>query len=161
MNCSGGRILTDRSVAASACEEQRLAGRTVVFTNGCFDILHKGHIVVLEAASREGDYLVVGVNSDCSVRRLKGAGRPVMPLESRMACLAAIRFVDLVVPFDEPDPAALVEALAPSVMVKGGDYRAGEIAGASSVLSAGGRVVIVPLFPGYSTSSAIERVGTP
>jgi D-beta-D-heptose 7-phosphate kinase/D-beta-D-heptose 1-phosphate adenosyltransferase len=114
--------------------------------------------MLLETARGLGDMLVVGLNSDESVRGLKGPGRPVMSLASRAACLAALRCVDLVVPFDEPTPAALVDALEPDILVKGGDYAPGEVAGGESVIRRGGRVVIVPLLEGFSSTAAIERM---
>jgi D-beta-D-heptose 7-phosphate kinase/D-beta-D-heptose 1-phosphate adenosyltransferase len=151
-------VASSRADAASRCRRARAAGLSIVFTNGCFDILHAGHVMLLEAARGLGDMLVVGLNTDESVRGLKGSGRPVMPLASRAACLAALRCVDLVVPFDEPTPASLVDALEPDILVKGGDYSPGEVAGGESVIRRGGRVVIVPLLEGFSSSAAIGRM---
>jgi len=130
----------------------------IVLTNGCFDILHPGHVAYLEQARALGDRLVVAVNDDESVRRLKGAGRPVNPLEHRMAVLAGLASVDWVVPFSEDTPARLVETLAPDVLVKGGDYRVEDIAGHESVLARGGRVEVLPFVDGYSTSGIIARM---
>lgn len=151
-------VASGRSDAAARCRRARAAGLSIVFTNGCFDILHAGHVMLLETARGLGDMLVVGLNSDDSVRGLKGPGRPVMPLASRAACLAALRCVDLVVPFDEATPASLVDALEPDILVKGGDYSQDEVAGGESVIRRGGRVVIVPLLEGFSSTSAIERM---
>lgn len=130
----------------------------VVFTNGCFDILHLGHVEYLEAASQLGDVLVVGLNSDASVRQLKGPTRPVLPQEARARILAALEFVEAVIIFDEETPEKLIEALRPDVLVKGGDYTEDQIAGASLVRAYGGEVVILPYIPGYSTTSLIQKI---
>ena len=132
-------------------------GKTFAFTNGCFDILHQGHIFSLTKAASEADYLIVGLNSDKSVERLKGPGRPVNQQESRAIVLASLVMVDAVIIFEEDTPLNLVKALLPDVMVKGGDYRVNEIAGAGEVIAAGGRVVINPILEGFSTTSIIER----
>jgi rfaE bifunctional protein nucleotidyltransferase chain/domain len=130
----------------------------IVFTNGCFDILHRGHVEYLFAARALGDRLVVGLNSDPSVRRLKGAERPVNGEDDRAMVLAGLAAVDAVTVFGEDTPLALVEALLPDVLVKGGDYRFEEIVGAPEVVAAGGEVVIAPLVPGRSTTSILQRV---
>jgi D-beta-D-heptose 7-phosphate kinase/D-beta-D-heptose 1-phosphate adenosyltransferase len=130
----------------------------VVFTNGVFDLLHVGHIDVLTAARAEGDALVVGVNGDASVRRLKGPKRPVRSQVERAALLAALECVDAVAIFDEDTPLELIRALQPDVVVKGGDYTPDTVVGADLVRARGGRVVIVPLTPGHSTTSTIERM---
>lgn len=129
----------------------------VVFTNGCFDILHRGHVEYLDYARGLGDRLVVGLNTDRSVRRLKGPARPVNPEEDRAVVLAGLASVDAVVLFDEDTPAELVSALLPDILVKGGDYLPDEIVGAEDVAAAGGRVVVAPLVPGRSTSGIIQR----
>jgi D-beta-D-heptose 7-phosphate kinase/D-beta-D-heptose 1-phosphate adenosyltransferase len=131
---------------------------TLVFTNGVFDILHRGHIAYLCAARALGDSLIVGVNTDASVTRLKGAGRPVNGLEDRTFVLAALECVDAVVAFDEDTPRALIAALLPDVLVKGGDYTAETIVGRAEVEAAGGRVETIPLVPGRSTSGTIARM---
>ncbi|HLA90716.1 MAG TPA: D-glycero-beta-D-manno-heptose 1-phosphate adenylyltransferase [Gemmatimonadaceae bacterium] len=137
----------------------RTAGETVVFTNGVFDLLHPGHIDLLCGARAEGDRLVVGLNSDASARRLgKGPDRPVRPEGERAYVLAAIEAVDAVVVFDEDTPLALVRHLEPDVIVKGGDYAPSSVVGAAEVTARGGRVVIVPLTPGQSTSAILERL---
>jgi D-beta-D-heptose 7-phosphate kinase / D-beta-D-heptose 1-phosphate adenosyltransferase len=133
------------------------AGR-LVFTNGCFDLLHRGHVEYLFAARRLGDRLVVGVNADDSVRRLKGGGRPVVPLADRLYVLAGLACVDAVVPFAEDTPRQLIAALLPDVLVKGGDYRAEDVVGAEEVRAAGGEVVIMPLVEGRSTTSILQRL---
>jgi len=131
----------------------------VVFTNGVFDLLHAGHVSLLEAARAEGGALVVGINSDASARRLaKGAGRPVVPGPERARLLAALACVDCVVPFDEDTPLALITALRPDVLVKGADYAPEAIVGADAVVSWGGRVVRVALVPGHSTTQLLQRL---
>ncbi|HVE78086.1 MAG TPA: D-glycero-beta-D-manno-heptose 1-phosphate adenylyltransferase [Gemmatimonadaceae bacterium] len=131
---------------------------SVVFTNGVFDLLHPGHVDVLTAARRHGDHLVVGLNTDASVRRLKGPDRPVRREAERAYVLAALGCVDAVVLFDEDTPLELIQALGPDVLVKGGDYEESTIVGAREVRARGGRVVVVPLTPGQSTTSLIERL---
>jgi len=139
----------------------RAAGRRVVLTNGCFDLLHAGHVALLEAARREGDVLVVAINSDASVRRLKGAGRPLVPEPERAEALSALEAVDRVVAYDQDTPLAVVKALLPDVLVKGADWAEDAIVGRAEVESAGGRVVRVGLVPGRSTTSLVERIRRP
>jgi D-beta-D-heptose 7-phosphate kinase/D-beta-D-heptose 1-phosphate adenosyltransferase len=136
----------------------RLLGKTVAFTNGCFDILHQGHIASLSDAAREADYLIVGVNSDASTRRLKGEQRPINDEQARATLLASLLMVDAVIIFDEDTPLELIEAVEPEVLVKGGDYTLEQIVGAKEVLASGGRVVINPIVPGYSTTGLIEKI---
>ena len=136
----------------------RAAGQKVVFTNGCFDLLHPGHIRTLEAARRLGDVLVVGLNSDSGVRQLKGAGRPVLPERERAEILAALEGVDAVVIFDEPTPQRIIAALLPDVLVKGGDWAGDQIVGRAEVEGAGGRVVSIPVALGYSTTAILQKV---
>ncbi|HEX3234393.1 MAG TPA: D-glycero-beta-D-manno-heptose 1-phosphate adenylyltransferase [Gemmatimonadales bacterium] len=134
----------------------------VAFTNGVFDLLHPGHVELLEAARREGGALVVGLNSDASVRRLgKGAERPVAAEAARARVLAALAAVDCVVLFDDETPRQLIEALAPDVLVKGADYSRDRIVGADWIEARGGRVVRVPLVAGFSTSALVERLRAP
>jgi rfaE bifunctional protein nucleotidyltransferase chain/domain len=133
------------------------AGR-VVFTNGVFDLLHPGHIDVLVGARRHGDRLIVGVNSDASVRRLKGPERPVRSAPERCYVLAALAAVDAVVVFNEDTPLELIKTLRPDVLVKGGDYTEASIVGAPQVRSWGGDVIVIPLTPGHSTTATIERL---
>jgi rfaE bifunctional protein nucleotidyltransferase chain/domain len=130
----------------------------LVFTNGCFDLLHRGHVEYLYAARELGDQLVVGVNTDDSVRRLKGEGRPVMSLEDRLYVLAGLACVDGVTPFDEDTPRQLIATLRPDVLVKGGDYRPEDVVGAEEVRAAGGDVVILPFLEGRSTTGIIQRL---
>jgi D-beta-D-heptose 7-phosphate kinase/D-beta-D-heptose 1-phosphate adenosyltransferase len=140
-------------------EQAKLTGQRVVMTNGCFDILHPGHVSYLQQASAQGDLLVVAVNDDDSVRRLKGPSRPVNPTADRMAILAALACVEFVVPFSEDTPVRLIEAVAPDVLVKGGDYKVEEIAGHESVLARGGRVITLDFVEGHSTSGMLARLG--
>jgi len=140
-------------------ELARHAGRSVVFTNGVFDLLHPGHIELLCFAKQQGDILVVGVNDDDSVRRLKGGKRPIFPLAERMEVLAAIAAVDYVVPFAEDTPLALIKGMARiDVLVKGGDYRPHEIVGRDEVLALGGKVLSLPFNSGYSSSGLIQKI---
>ncbi len=136
---------------------QTVRGR-LVFTNGVFDLLHPGHVDVLIGARARGDALIVGVNSDASVRRLKGSARPVRSAPERCYVLAALEMVDGVVVFEQDTPLELIVALQPNVLVKGGDYAEASIVGASEVRSWGGDVVVIPLTPGHSTTSTIERL---
>lgn len=130
----------------------------VVFTNGCFDILHAGHIKYLEAAAQKGDRLVIAVNDDDSVRKLKGSSRPINVLNSRMYLLASLRCVDAVFPFHEDTPLDVINELKPDVLVKGGDYKVDEIAGASEVLSWGGKVEVIPFVEGFSTTKLESKI---
>jgi D-beta-D-heptose 7-phosphate kinase/D-beta-D-heptose 1-phosphate adenosyltransferase len=131
---------------------------TLVFTNGVFDVLHRGHVEYLEAARALGDHLVVGLNADASVRRLKGPTRPVNPQEDRAVVLGGLAAVDAVVLFEDDTPLRLVEALLPDVIVKGGDYQPETVVGAREVVAAGGRVVIAPLLEGRSTTRIVQRI---
>ena len=136
----------------------RLSGKTVVFTNGCFDILHVGHVRYLAEARTLGDVLVVGLNTDASVRRLKGPARPLNSESDRALVLAALASVDYVVPFADDTPLALIERVVPDVLVKGGDYRAEDVVGADVVLRAHGTVRILPFVLGKSTTGLIDRI---
>ena len=131
---------------------------TVVFTNGCFDLLHPGHVRYLERARELGDALVVGVNADASVRRLKGAGRPLVPEGDRAEVLAALRSVTAVTLFDEDTPLELIGALRPDVLVKGGDYDVDDIVGRDLVEGVGGEVRVIPFIDGYSTTAVLDRL---
>jgi D-beta-D-heptose 7-phosphate kinase / D-beta-D-heptose 1-phosphate adenosyltransferase len=137
----------------------RPRGGVLVFTNGCFDLLHRGHVAYLYAARALGDALVVGLNTDASVRRLKGEGRPVVSEDDRAFVLAGLGCVDAVTLFDEDTPRALIAALLPDVLVKGGDYRRENVVGGEEVEAAGGRVEILPLVPGRSTTAILQRAG--
>ena len=139
---------------------RRDAGKsTIVFTNGCFDLLHVGHIRYLQKAKKLGDLLIVGINSDSSVRALeKAQGRPIIPAEQRAEVLAALECVDFVVPFDEANPARLIEHLLPDILVKGGDWSPDRIIGRDVVVAHGGHVSSIPLVPDVSTTKIIERI---
>ena len=155
-----GRVLTWHEAIVRRAREKR-NGRRVVFTNGCFDLLHPGHIETLERARACGDVLIVGVNSDRSVQEMKGAGRPIMPEQERAELLAALDPVDGVVIFDEPTPREIVSALGPDVLVKGGDWASDRIIGREEVEAVGGRVVQVPVVSGYSTSAMVRKIQEP
>jgi D-beta-D-heptose 7-phosphate kinase/D-beta-D-heptose 1-phosphate adenosyltransferase len=147
-----------REQAKTVIEGERRAGRRVVFTNGCFDLLHVGHVRYLEEARRKGDVLIVAVNADAAVRALKGAERPILPLDERLRILAALAAVDYVVPFEEPTPHALLRELRPDVLVKGGDYGVEGVVGREIVWEYGGEVCVVPATEGLSTSRTVERI---
>lgn len=134
------------------------SGKIVVFTNGCFDILHRGHIDYLSKASALGDTLVIGLNSDASVRRLKGEHRPLQDEGSRSEVMASLSFVDYVILFEEDTPLELIKLLQPDILVKGSDYALHEIVGAKEVMQRGGRVIPLDYLPGYSTSAIEERI---
>ena len=154
---SVGRVL--EPVEASLWRaELRARGKKVVFTNGVFDLLHAGHVDLLERAKALGDALVVGVNTDASTRRLKGERRPLLPQTDRTRVLAALAAVDVVVLFDEDTPESLVRLLEPDVLVKGADYAEDQIVGKETVESRGGRVVRLPLMEGRSTSAIVEEI---
>jgi rfaE bifunctional protein nucleotidyltransferase chain/domain len=148
---STGELLSER-------ERLRAEGKRLVFTNGCFDILHVGHVRYLQAARGLGDALVVAINSDASVREIKGEGRPIMNEDERAEMLASLVAVDYVTVFDESSPRSLIAALLPDVLVKGGDYSLDEIHGREEVEAAGGRVLSLPFVEGASTSSIIEKI---
>jgi rfaE bifunctional protein nucleotidyltransferase chain/domain len=132
-------------------------GRTVVFTNGCFDLIHAGHIRLFREARKLGDVLIVALNSDASIRRLKGRSRPIFPLKERQEILAAVEDVDFVTSFSEDTPRRIIGSLLPDVLVKGGDWKPDQVVGREEVEAAGGRVVIVPYLEGRSTSSIIRQ----
>ncbi len=136
----------------------RVTGKTIAFTNGVFDILHQGHIFSLSQAAKEADILIIGLNTDASVKRLKGDSRPVNNQESRALLLASLQIVDAVVLFEEDTPLQLISSILPDVLIKGGDYTVEQIAGANEVIAAGGRVVINPILEGFSTTGIIEQI---
>ena len=133
-------------------------GQVVVFTNGCFDLLHRGHVHLLRAAKALGDLLIVAVNSDTSVKAIKGPDRPILPETDRLELIAAMEMVDYVVLFEEPDPYNTIVALRPKVLVKGGDWSSEEIIGADIVRGDGGEIVVLPYLKGFSTTEIIEKV---
>lgn len=148
----------DKAALLRYCRSQQVKGRRLVFTNGCFDILHHGHIDLLAKAADEGEVLIVGVNTDASVRRLKGAERPVNSEQDRVLQLASLLCVDAVCLFDEDTPLDLIQSVAPDVLVKGGDYTLDTIVGAAEVQAKGGKVAIIPFVSGYSTSALIDTI---
>ena len=150
--------ITTAEKLATRLEVARVHGEKVVFTNGCFDILHAGHVRYLAAAGAEGDLLVVGLNSDASVRSIKGDNRPIVPQAHRAEVLASLGCVDYVVLFDSPDPLSLIQALKPDVLVKGADWAEETIVGRDFVKSTGGRVKRISLVPDISTSRIIEKI---
>lgn len=154
----GGRGLVDEEELAAMVGEAKLREESIVMTNGCFDFLHAGHVAYLEEAKSLGDRLIVAVNDDESVRRLKGDGRPVNTLQDRMAVLAGLAAVDWVVPFSEDTPARLIQKILPDILVKGGDYQPDDIAGAKDILKNGGEVRILPFREGHSSSNIIEKL---
>ncbi len=152
------RILP-RRLLAERLRQARRGGKRVVFTNGCFDILHAGHVTLLERARAQGDLLVVGLNDDASVRGIKGPSRPVNPEWNRALVVAALVPVDFVCLFGEPTPLELIRELEPDVLVKGSDWRDRGVVGQAEVEARGGRVVLVDLLPGESTTAIVERAG--
>lgn len=142
------------AIAAAA----RAKGQTVVFTNGCFDLLHCGHVHTLRQAKAAGDVLIVAVNSDRSVKSIKTPQRPILPETDRVELIAAMEMVDYVILFDEPDPYKLIAAIKPQVLAKGGDWSSDKIIGADIVEADGGRVVVIPYLKGFSTTEIIERI---
>ncbi|SMP41689.1 rfaE bifunctional protein, domain II [Desulfonatronum zhilinae] len=140
------------------CNRASAHPRPLVFTNGCFDILHAGHVHLLRRARAHGDMLVVGLNSDASITRLKGPSRPVTPLKQRAYVLAGLECVDAVIAFDEDTPLELIKAIQPDVLIKGGDWAKDRIVGAAEVASWGGGVFSLDLLPGFSTTAIVERI---
>jgi len=136
----------------------KVTGKKVSFTNGCFDILHPGHLFSLKQAADEADFLIVGLNSDASVRKLKGPSRPINNTESRALVLANLIVVDAVIVFEEETPLELIKAILPDVMVKGGDYTIEEVVGGKEVIANGGKVIINPIVEGFSTTGLIEKM---
>lgn len=150
--------IVSRADAAALAAAWREAGEKVVFTNGCFDVIHLGHVRYLEQAKALGNRLVIGLNADGSVKRLKGPGRPVNDEQARAAVLASLRFTDAVVVFEEDTPLELIKAVKPDVLVKGGDYKIENIVGADFVIESGGKVEIIGFVEGYSSSKIIQKL---
>jgi rfaE bifunctional protein nucleotidyltransferase chain/domain len=146
----------DEAVVIAA--QARRDGKSVVFTNGCFDILHRGHVHVLRQAKALGDLLIVALNSDRSVKAIKGPRRPILPEIDRVELIGAMEMVDYLVLFDEPDPYNLIAAIKPNILAKGGDWSAEKVIGADVVEQAGGRVELIPYLKGFSSSAIIERI---
>jgi D-beta-D-heptose 7-phosphate kinase/D-beta-D-heptose 1-phosphate adenosyltransferase len=150
--------LVSRDGLEAAAAQWRDAGRRIVFTNGCFDLLHPGHLALLRDARGQGDVVLVAINSDDSVRRLKGNDRPIYPQEERAEILLALRWVDAVTVFDEDTPLETIEIVQPDVLVKGAEYGAGEIVGEKFVVAHGGEVRRFPMKNGYATSAIVRRI---
>ena len=144
--------------AITQSNKWKSSGNRIVFTNGCYDLIHRGHIDLLSKAKSKGDKLIVGLNSDRSVKQLKGNDRPIQNFDDRLIILDAIKSVDMVVGFDEDTPDKIIKELLPNVLVKGGDYSIDNVVGADTVISHGGSVEIVDLIPGKSTSSLIDNI---
>jgi rfaE bifunctional protein nucleotidyltransferase chain/domain len=157
LEVTNNKIL-DIKVLGNRLAMWRLFNNKVVFTNGCFDILHRGHIEYLSQARDKGEILVIGLNSDASVKRIKGKGRPVQDETSRALVLASLRIVDAVVLFDEDTPFELIKIVKPDVLVKGADYTEDTIVGADIVKASGGEVVVIPIVEGYSTSRILKVI---
>ena len=151
------KIMTVQQVKA-LMHAWRVVGKTVSFTNGCFDILHPGHLFSIAQAAKEADYLIVGLNSDQSIKRLKGMDRPINDTSSRAIIIANLAMVDAVVVFEEDTPYELISTLLPDVLVKGGDYTIDTIVGAKEVIANGGKVIINPIVAGFSTTQIIEKI---
>ena len=156
-NSLQNKILTHDQLQRKAAQWKMLS-KTIVFTNGCFDILHAGHIASLNSAAQLADVLVVAVNSDASIKGLKGKNRPVNDENARALLLASLAMVDAVIVFSEPTPIKIIQAIRPDVLVKGGDYKVDDIAGAKEVIGWGGQVNINPIVEGYSTTAIIEKL---
>ncbi len=152
------KILTDPEKLHRLLLRLKFFKKKIVFTNGCFDLLHIGHVDYLEQAAALGDILFVGVNTDASIQALKGPERPIQPELSRYRVLAALAAVDFVVPFSEETPLDLIRKILPDVLVKGDDYQAEQIVGYSEVTNAGGKVITIPLVKGFSSSQIIEKI---
>jgi rfaE bifunctional protein nucleotidyltransferase chain/domain len=155
---SGARPNPTLAQVARQVQKRRAAGQRIVLTNGCFDLLHPGHVDGLRRARELGDCLVVAVNGDASVRRLKGPGRPIVPLAERLELLTALRWVDLAIDFDDATPIEIIRAVRPDVWVKGADWRDTETPEAAAVRESGGEIAYLELVPGYSTTSIVERI---
>jgi D-beta-D-heptose 7-phosphate kinase/D-beta-D-heptose 1-phosphate adenosyltransferase len=151
-------VLIEREALSSWARAQHEAGKTIVFTNGCFDLIHPGHLSLLEAAAGKADILLVAINDDDSVRRLKGNGRPIYPARERAEILLALRWVDYVTLFPEDTPMETIELVRPHVLVKGAEYREEDIVGAKFVAGYGGEVSRIRMKPGYSTRELIRKV---
>jgi D-beta-D-heptose 7-phosphate kinase/D-beta-D-heptose 1-phosphate adenosyltransferase len=156
-NSLSEKLITSENIKFKLAQLKML-GKTIAFTNGCFDILHAGHIASLAEAAKHADVLIVGLNSDSSVTKLKGSNRPLNNELSRAQILASLTMVDIVIIFEEDTPESLIKIIKPDVLVKGGDYKVEDIAGAKDVLEAGGKIILNPIEPGFSTSDLIKKI---
>ncbi len=148
----------DKDLNFEELQNWRKQGKTIVFTNGCFDLLHRGHLDLLSQSAKFGDYLIVGLNSDKSVKKIKGNNRPIEPQNVRMKNLAKLTYVKSVYIFNDQTPLKLIKIIKPNVLVKGGDYSKDEIVGSREIIKWGGRIEIIPLTPGYSTTTIIKNM---
>lgn len=153
-------MIVTLALLCEICHKLRKLNNKIVFTNGCFDILHAGHVTYLEAAKKLGDILIVGLNSDISVRKLKGETRPVNSQVDRGTVLSALRAIDYVIIFDEDTPLKLIEQIMPDILTKGGDYTPNTIVGAEFVQQKGGEVIVIPLVKGKSTTSILQKINS-
>lgn len=151
-------IIETRSELSKKIHSLRKEGKKIVFTNGCFDIIHVGHVTYLSKAKSLGDILIVGINTDSSVKKLKGPNRPINNLDSRMVVLDSLKSVDFVVPFEEENPIPLIELIKPDIHVKGGDYKEDSLVESKAVKSNGGKIVIIPFVSGYSVTSLLGKI---
>ncbi|MCX7975278.1 MAG: D-glycero-beta-D-manno-heptose 1-phosphate adenylyltransferase [Candidatus Aminicenantes bacterium] len=156
----GARIILDWKKLKELREKWRHQGKKVVFTNGCFDLLHAGHIWLFKKAKELGDILIVAVNSDASLRRLKGPKRPVFPLKERLEILAAIEDIDVLTAFSQDTPQKIISLLRPDILVKGGDWPPDQVVGRKEVEESGGRVILIPYLPGLSTTQLLQKIIT-
>lgn len=152
-----GKRVSKREIK-EICERERKKGKTIVFTNGCFDILHPAHIRLFKFAKSKGDILVVGINTDRSVQKNKGAGRPIFSLKERVEILSAISYIDYIVPFGSLTPLNLIKVVKPKIIVKGGDYTPEQVVGKKEVERWGGKVIIFPYIENYSTTEMIKKI---
>jgi rfaE bifunctional protein nucleotidyltransferase chain/domain len=151
-------IITNKELLINLIEELRKNNLKIVFTNGCFDILHKGHVKYLSEAKKFGDVLIVGINSDSSIKKIKGNKRPIIPLESRIEVLDAVNSVDFVIPFEEETPLELISVIKPDIHVKGGDYTIESLPESKLILEYGGEIKIMTLVNGYSTTNIVNSI---
>jgi D-beta-D-heptose 7-phosphate kinase/D-beta-D-heptose 1-phosphate adenosyltransferase len=158
MKKGGAKIILNWAEVLSLREKWRRQGKKVVFTNGCFDLLHAGHVYLFKEAKKLGDRLIVAVNSDGSLRRLKGPKRPVFPLRERLEILAAIEYIDVLTVFRQTTPQKIISLLRPDILVKGGDWPPDQIVGRREVEASGGRVVLIPYIKGLSTTELIKKI---
>lgn len=152
------KIIKDISILREKLAEEKSKGKKIVFTNGCFDLIHKGHITLLKKAKSEGDLLVVAINSDNSIRKIKGENRPIYPEDERAEILAAFQMVDFVTIFNEDNPHKIISELKPDVLVKGGDWTVETVIGRDIVEANGGEVIIIPQIKGFSTSKIVDKI---
>ncbi len=160
MSKKGAKIILDWKQLSLLREKWRRQGKKVIFTNGCFDLLHAGHVWLFKEAKKLGDILMVAINSDASLRRLKGPERPVFPLKERLEILSAIEFIDILTVFPQDTPQKIISLLRPDILVKGGDWPPDQIVGRKDVEESGGRVILIPYINGLSTTGIIKKISS-